>query len=161
MRLRFSRAGGWSYGPLGLDKGRLATRKRSWCGGPGRIEAYLRPVPGSQAITYQDVALLAHHFGVSYRAATYRLRSLNLVSQQEGNALLNREQAGNDSLGLLKMLDDLEKTENQERQDRELKTQVVHLALEAYRHKEISRGKCSTSSDWNCLGLVRRIGGSG
>jgi len=126
-----------------LDKGQPSRQEQAVfdVATQGRIEAYLRPVPGSQAITYQDVALLAHHFGVSYQAATYRLRSLNLVSQQEGNALLNREQAGKDLLGLLKMLDDLEKTENQERQDRELKTQVVHLALEAYRREEISRGK--------------------
>lgn len=126
-----------------LDKGQPSRQEQAVfdVATQGRIDAHLRPVPGSQAITYQDVALLAHHFGVSYQATTYRLRSLNLVSQQEGNELLNREPAGKELLGLLKMLDDLEKTENQERQDRELKTQVVHLALEAYRREAISRGR--------------------
>ncbi|MBK9039199.1 MAG: hypothetical protein IPL83_08560 [Bdellovibrionales bacterium] len=39
------------------------------------------------------------------------------------------------------MLDDLDKPESRERQDRELKSQIVHLAIEAYRREEISRGK--------------------
>ena len=107
----------------------------------GRIDTQTRPVPGSQNITHQDAALLAHHFGVSYQAATYRLRSLNLVSQQECAKLLERESEGKGFLDFLRMLDDLDKPESRERQDRELKSQVVHLAIEAYRREEISRGK--------------------
>jgi len=107
----------------------------------GRIDTQTRPVPGSQNITHQDAALLAHHFGVSYKAATYRLRSLNLVSQQECAKLLERESEGKGFLDFLRMLDDLDKPESRERQDRELKSQVVHLAIEAYRREEISRGK--------------------
>ena len=107
----------------------------------GRIDTQTRPVPGSQAITHQDAALLAHHFGVSYQAATYRLRSLNLVSQPECAKLLERESEGKGFLDFLRMLDDLDKPESRERQDRELKSQVVHLAIEAYRREEISRGK--------------------
>ncbi|MBK9039200.1 MAG: ImmA/IrrE family metallo-endopeptidase [Bdellovibrionales bacterium] len=41
----------------------------------GRIDTQTRPIPGSQAITHQDAAMLAHHFGVSYQATTYRLRA--------------------------------------------------------------------------------------
>lgn len=107
----------------------------------GRIDTQIRPIPGSQAITHQDAALLAHHFGVSYQAAVYRLRSLNLVSQQECAKLLERESEGKGFLEFLRMLDDLDKPESRERQDRELKSQVVHLAIEAYRREEISRGK--------------------
>lgn len=107
----------------------------------GRIDTQIRPTPGSQAVTFQDVAILAHHFGVSYQAATYRLRSLNIVSQQDCANLLKQESAGKDYLDFLKMLDDLDQPENKERQDRELKSQVVHLAFEAYRRDAISRGK--------------------
>ena len=39
-------------------------------------EAEERPAPGSQQITYQDVVTFAHHFGVSYPAAVYRLSDL-------------------------------------------------------------------------------------
>lgn len=107
----------------------------------GCIDAQFRSQPGSQAIVYQDVAILAHHFGVSYQAATYRLRSLHLLSKAELNALLQLEPYGRDFLRFLKMLDDLEATEQKEYRDRELKTQVVHLVIEAYRREAISRGK--------------------
>jgi len=107
----------------------------------GRIDTQTRPTPGSQAITYQDVALLSHHFVVSYQAAVYRLRSLNLVSQPECAKLLERETEGKGFLDFLRMLEDLEKPESKERQERELKSQIVHLAIEAYRREEISRGK--------------------
>ena len=46
----------------------------------GRIEAAQRPPARSQHITYKDNAMLAHHFGVSYQAAAYRLKSLRYVS---------------------------------------------------------------------------------
>jgi Zn-dependent peptidase ImmA (M78 family) len=107
----------------------------------GRIDTHVRPVPGSQAITHQDVALLAHHFGASYHAAVYRLKSLNGISPSACAQLLERESAGKAYLDFLNMLDDLDAPETQERQDRELKSHVVHLAIEAYRRDAISRGK--------------------
>ncbi len=107
----------------------------------GRIETQTRPIPGSQAITHQDAALLSHHFVVSYQAAVYRLRSLNLVSQAECAKLLEREAEGKAFLEFLRMLEDLEKPESKEQQERELRNQIVHLAIEAYRREEISRGK--------------------
>ena len=107
----------------------------------GRIDTQIRPIPGSQAITYQDVALLSHHFVVSYQATVYRLRSLNIVSQAECAKLLEREAEGKAFLDFLRMLEDLEEPESKERQERELKSQIVHLAIEAYRREAISRGK--------------------
>ncbi|MBK1724156.1 helix-turn-helix domain-containing protein [Thiocystis violacea] len=107
----------------------------------GRIDTQTRPAPGSQAITHQDAALLAHHFGVSYQAAVYRLKSLSLVSQQECAKLLEREAEGKVFLDFLRMLDDLDRPDSQEQQERELKSQIVQLAIEAYRREEISRGK--------------------
>ena len=107
----------------------------------GRFDTQLRSIPGSQAITHQDAALLAHHFGVSYQAAAYRLRSLNRVSQPECAKLLERELEGKEFLDFLRMLDDLDQPESRDRQDRELKSQIIHLAIEAYRREEITRGK--------------------
>ena len=51
------------------------------------------------------------------------------------------ELEGKGFLEFLRMLDDLDQPESRERQERELKSQVVHLAIEAYRREEISRGK--------------------
>lgn len=105
------------------------------------IEAQLRSVPGSQVITYQDAALLARHFGVSYQAAIYRLKSLRFVSQPECAKLLEREEEGKSFLAFLNLLEDFDATENRERQERDLKSQLVQLAIEAYRREEISRGR--------------------
>lgn len=107
----------------------------------GRIEAQHRPIPGSQIITCQDAALLARHFGVSYQAAVYRLKSLSLVSQPECAKLLEREEQGRSFLSFLNLLEDFDEPENKERQERDLKSQIVQLAIEAYRREEISRGK--------------------
>lgn len=107
----------------------------------GRIEAQLRPTPGSQVITYQDAALLAQYFGVSYQAAVYRLKSLGLISQPECTKLLEREEAGRSFLSFLNLLEDVDEAENKERQERDLKSQIIQLAIEAYRREEISRGK--------------------
>lgn len=101
------------------------------------IEAEIRPTPGSQTITNQDVAIISHRFGVSYQAATYRLRSLGIVSHAEQNVLLEQEHYGKSFLNLLKCC---EIGDSAPRQDREVVTQVLRLALEAYRMGEISRG---------------------
>lgn len=44
-------------------------------------------------------------------------------------------------LRLLEMLDDLEGQDRSLKPERELMSQVVHLAAEAYRREEISKGK--------------------
>jgi Zn-dependent peptidase ImmA (M78 family) len=90
-------------------------------------------------ITYEDVAALAHDFGVSYQAAAYRLNSLRMVSRDQLQDLIEKADFGRDYLGLLKLEDDLEPKES--RADRELVSEVVHLAIEAYRREEISKGK--------------------
>jgi len=102
------------------------------------IETEIRFAPGSQTITYQDVAMLAHHFGVSYQAATYRLKSLHVISSAEVEHLLRLEEDGRTLLEALNM-GDINKQDPI--RDRELVTQVVRLAMEAYRRDEITRGK--------------------
>ena len=107
----------------------------------GHIEAELRPPVGSQRITYKDVALVAHHFGVSYQAVLYRLKSLKYVSQRDTDGLLEQERFGREYLSLLGMLDELEAPEQRRHWDRELRSEIAHLAIEAHRREEISRGR--------------------
>lgn len=108
----------------------------------GRIDAQLRTEPGSQAVGYQDVVRIADWFKVSYKAAVYRLRSLNTISQSECDALLQREEAANDFRKMVALWEELEQGAlRSPTRDRELVTQVAHLAIEAYRRGEISRGR--------------------
>lgn len=109
----------------------------------GSIQGQLRPAPRSQTIGFQDVAFIAHRFGVSYQVAVYRMKSLRYVNQPESTQLLSPEQetAGKNYLRILHLLDDLEEPVKAERGTRELRSRVAHLGLEAYRLGEISRGR--------------------
>lgn len=100
-----------------------------------------RSAPYSQNITFQDIAIIAHHFGVSYQAVVYRLRSLNIISQQECDQLIAKYQDGKHYLSSLNMFSDLEDKESKELWDRELRSELSYLAIEAFRREEISRGR--------------------
>ena len=132
------------YGALrNLDKG-LPSRQQQTVfdvATEGRVDVELRPPAGSQRITYKDVAIFAHHFGVSYQAAAYRLKSLRHVSHAESRELLAHENFGRDYLKALLMFDDVGKPEPRDHRDRELRSEIAHLAIEAYRREEISRGR--------------------
>jgi Zn-dependent peptidase ImmA (M78 family)/transcriptional regulator with XRE-family HTH domain len=127
----------------GMDKGQPSKWEQSIfdVATERRIDAQWRSSPGSQTITYKDAATLAHHFGVSYQAAVYRLRSLNFLSQKECSELLRQEEAGRNYLRLLGMVDDIEGRDDLKIQKRELRGQIVSLAIEAYRREELSRGQ--------------------
>ena len=126
-----------------LDKGLPARHEQTIfdaaSGGP--IQAEFRPPASSQRITYKDVALVAHHFGVSYQAALYRLKSLKYVSQSASVGLLDQEHFGIRYLHLLNKRDELEQPEQRPYWDRELRSEIAHLAIEAYRREDISRGR--------------------
>lgn len=100
-----------------------------------------RYAPYSQNITFQDIAIIAHHFSVSYQAAVYRLRSLNIISQKECDQLIAKYQDGKHYLSSLNMFSDLEYKEGKELWDRELRSELSYLAIEAFRREEISRGR--------------------
>ena len=97
-----------------------------------------------QSLTYEDVATLAHHFGVSYQAALFRLKSLSIVNEREFSELRDKEDFGRQYLELLQVLDDLEGFDKRT-PDREIVSQVVHLAFEAYRRMK-SQGKSILST---------------
>lgn len=104
------------------------------------VRASRRAAPRSQVLTYEDVAALAHCFGVSYQAALFRLKSLSIINDVEFGELRDKEHFGKQYLELLQVLVDLE-GHDERKPDREIVSQVVHLALEAYRREEISKGK--------------------
>lgn len=107
------------------------------------IEGQIRPAPNSQSVGFQDVAYIAHRFGVSYQAAAYRLKSLRRVSPAESDQLLEpkMDEAGRDYLKALELFEDLEGVDTRARGSRELRSRVAHLSMEAYRREEISRGR--------------------
>ena len=109
--------------------------------GDGRLDAEVRTAPGSQRITYQDAAMIAHHFGVSYQAAVYRLKSLQHVSAPQAEELLRQEIHGRNLLKALSLFDDLEERPSKANYEKELISQIAYLAIEAYRREEISRGR--------------------
>ena len=85
--------------------------------------------------------MVAHHFGVSYQAAVYRLKSLRHVSHPESRGLLGQEDFGREYLQALRMFGDVGEPEPHDYRDRELRSEIAHLAIEAYRRAEISRGR--------------------
>jgi Zn-dependent peptidase ImmA (M78 family)/transcriptional regulator with XRE-family HTH domain len=126
-----------------LEKGGPSRRYRVTytSAGDEPAEAEERSVPGSQQITYQDVVAFAHHFGVSYPAATYRLSDLDFISTDEKMALLEKSELG---FRLLKSMAYYEECDDdgrpQRKADCELVSQIIRLAIEAYRREEVSQG---------------------
>lgn len=106
-----------------------------------KINIESRSIPFSQNITFQDIAIIAHHFGVSYQAAVYRLRSLNYISSEECDKLIASYQDGKRFLNSINMLSDIEGKEEKAFWDRELRSELAYLTVEAFRREEISRGR--------------------
>ncbi len=106
----------------------------------GVVETEERLLASRQKITPQDIALIAHHFGVSYQATVYRLRSLRYLTQKERELLLTDELRGKNYLKMLG-LNDLDKSEKNSVNQRELKTYISQLIIEAYQSGKISRGR--------------------
>jgi Zn-dependent peptidase ImmA (M78 family)/transcriptional regulator with XRE-family HTH domain len=126
-----------------LDKGSPSRRSQTLfdVANDAMMEAELRTRPGSQTITYQDAASLARRFQVSYEAAVWRLKSLGHIGSGETNALLDQKDTGNRFMRKLGFGDPVEMGEINEPPERELRGQLVRLAIEAFRQEEISRGR--------------------
>ena len=116
------------------------------------ITAEIRTRPGSQQLTYADVAVLARHFGVSFEAAVWRLKSLKHTSASESAALIEQKNIGNRYIRMLDRSPDAEAWDGDARKgasgrsvgaghDRELRGQLLRLAIEAFRREAISRGR--------------------
>jgi Zn-dependent peptidase ImmA (M78 family)/transcriptional regulator with XRE-family HTH domain len=127
-----------------LDKGRPSRQAQIVydVAGDSESEVEIRPASGSQSITYQDVAVIARHFGVSYEAAVWRLKNLGHIGNPETKDLIARKDDGKRFASLLKfseLLDEKEATPDEREQ--ELRVQLAWLAVEAYRREEISQGR--------------------
>ena len=130
----------------GLDKG-LPSRQEQTVfdvASGGHTDAEFRAPARSQRINYKDVAMLAYHFGLSYRATLYRLKSLRHVTQSQSRHLLKRGDFGREYLRQLSMLGDVEEPEARQNWDRELRSEIAHLAIEAYRREESPGGEFSS-----------------
>ena len=126
-----------------MGKGRSARREEAAMDavtGEG-IQGALRSPARSQNITYVDVALLARHFGVSYAAAVWRLRGLNLVGAEQTEPLLDQTEEANRYLRAVRAYANVEDSEDEAHLDHELDWQVLWLALEAWWRGEISQGR--------------------
>lgn len=104
-------------------------------------EAEIRPRTGSQVITFQDAAVLARHFGVSYEAMVWRLRNLDLLDMPATTALIERRDDGRRYLGMLRLPDLFDAEAASDEPAQELRNQLARLAIEAYRREELSQGR--------------------
>ena len=104
-------------------------------------KAEIRPRTGSQVITFQDAAVLARHFGVSYEAMVWRLRNLDLLDTPATNALIARRDDGRRYLEVLQLSDFFDVGAASEEPVQELRSQIARLAIEAYRREEMSQGR--------------------
>lgn len=106
------------------------------------VRATRRPPPGSQKVSFQDVASLAHLYQASYQAAAYRLKTLGYANEAELQDLLNKQAVGKEYLQLLGFYDELEGVDDtKKRPDREIVAQVTELAIEAYRRGKIKKDR--------------------
>jgi len=112
--------------------------------GGGAQESEERTPPGTQGLTFRDVAGLAAHFGASYAAACYRLRELGYVNKAELDGLLAQEELGREYIAFTSSEGKTDADQAKLRRDdddKELVAQMIPLILEAYSREVISRGK--------------------
>lgn len=98
--------------------------------GQKRTEAH------SQDVQVYDVAHLAHHFGVSYEMALYRLLNLKFLTEEERAQLAEQRDAANE---IMRFLGTEPNARTAERKP--FRHQFILLALEAFRREVISRAK--------------------
>lgn len=121
-----------------------------------------RTAPGSQDIQIHDVALMAHHFGVSRISSIYRLKNLRMITEREFLQLGSQEESGAgraiaDFLAADNLID--------ERNGRdEFRRRFLGLALEAYRREEITLSKLTELAGMvgmNQQEVIRALSSSG
>jgi Zn-dependent peptidase ImmA (M78 family) len=107
------------------------------------VQASRRAEAHSQDINCQLVAHLAYHFGVSYIAACYRLKSLKCINDEKLKELLSKEEQALRFLDILKVKDELLGKDDPKKvkPDRELTVELLSLATEAYNRELISKAK--------------------
>ncbi len=125
-----------------LDKGRPSRQAQIVydVAGDTSVETEIRPPVGSQAVTWQDVNMMAMYFGVSYESIVWRLRNLGHLGPTEATTLLSQKEKRLRLADLLEIkMEDI--APPPDARDQELRSQVVRLAIEAFRREEISPGR--------------------
>jgi len=122
----------------GIAKGSPPRSRAQVFDGEEAIPAQSRQERRSQSLQIYDLVLVAHHFGVSRKAALYRLLNLGHASRTESEVLLRREEAGQGrEIGKLLGLQPLDSP----RAEEDFHHRFLALALEAYRRGQITRRK--------------------
>lgn len=103
------------------------------------VQVEQRATPGSQDIQIHDVALMAHHFGVSRISALYRLKNLRMVDEREFQHLKSQEDSGTGK-AIADFLAADDPADEREMRD-EFRRRFLGLALEATRREEITLSK--------------------
>jgi Zn-dependent peptidase ImmA (M78 family)/transcriptional regulator with XRE-family HTH domain len=134
-----------------IGKGRVSRQQQAVydVASNGRFDVEGRASPNSQRITYQDVAALADSYGVSYEAATYRLHNLGHLDRTTMQELLTKQPLAAEYLRILRsQKGDLFRSQSTgapgvsaAENGPELRSQILGLAMEAFRREEISRGR--------------------
>ena len=140
-----------------LEKGQRGQRGKALfdaaSGDP--VDAEVRQPRGAQDIACHDVGVVARQFGVTYQQAVYRLRSLGYVTARESVALLEQAAEGEDFASLFgSPIAGCDAIPGSEPSLRQLRREVAHLAIEAFRRKKIASERVVE------LGSLMGIGGS-
>jgi hypothetical protein len=105
----------------------------------------VRSTPGSQVVGYHDIAAIARKFGVPCGAVVYRLLALGMITEADTKDLLaDKSQA---AVGRFEALFGAERQAGRSRSTGtveasdalDLKAEVLHLAVEAYRRRVIKK----------------------
>jgi Zn-dependent peptidase ImmA (M78 family)/transcriptional regulator with XRE-family HTH domain len=101
------------------------------------VRAQRRTAAEPFSVQFYDVVHLAFYFGVSYEAALWRLKSLQIISEEEREDLLSQNEAALEFRKLLWR----QSGRRQRIQGGKFQHKLLMLALEAYRLGEISKAK--------------------
>ena len=115
--------------------------------------AEVRSTPGSQVVTYQDIATVGRKFGSPYRAVVFRLLGLGMITEGDTKDLLGDKRQA--AAGRFEALFGAEPQAGRARsagtvepsEALDLKAEVVHLAVEAYRRQVIKKDRLGSLAE--------------
>jgi Zn-dependent peptidase ImmA (M78 family)/transcriptional regulator with XRE-family HTH domain len=104
------------------------------------VRAQRRGPAQPMGLQFYDVAHLAFYFGVSYEAALWRLKALQIVSEEERESLAQKQAAAS---AFRRVLGERYAAHRQrfDRREDTFQHKLLSMGLEAYRVGEISRAK--------------------
>lgn len=119
-----------------LGKGEQSRSQLSAYDEPEVVEGQRRREAHSQDIQIYDVAHIAHHFGVSFETALFRLLNLKLITDEERVQLPAQKETASSIMRFLGPEPDAKGSGH-----KPFRHKLVLLAVEAYRREAVSRAK--------------------